>query len=166
MWEIAAKQDLGAAPDPTWPEPCPLFGAGEPARDRADQWGEHRRGRLRENGLDLAHRQRRRRSRTADGGPATPLNRGGGLGVRLLGGPGFPLRLDRAIPAAWNGVDPVGFIDAAAVSSTIVDVSPVSTNGAIVLIRAKNVDRDALSLGCGAATAEPVMARLPFIVAR
>ena len=44
---------------------------------------------------------------------------------------------------AGTGVDAVGFIGAMAVSSTIVDVSPFSTNGAIVLATAKGVDRDA-----------------------
>lgn len=36
----------------------------------------------------------------------------------------------------------IGFIAAMAVSSTIVDVSPFSTNGALVLANAKGVDRD------------------------
>jgi di/tricarboxylate transporter len=40
------------------------------------------------------------------------------------------------------GVDPIGFIAAMAVSSTIVDVSPFSTNGALVLANAQGVDRD------------------------
>ena len=41
-----------------------------------------------------------------------------------------------------TGVDPIGFIAAMAVSSTIVDVSPFSTNGALVLANAQGVDRD------------------------
>jgi len=41
-----------------------------------------------------------------------------------------------------TGVDAVGFIAAMAVSSTIVDVSPFSTNGALVLANAQGVDRD------------------------
>jgi di/tricarboxylate transporter len=44
---------------------------------------------------------------------------------------------------AGTGVNPVGFIAAMAVSSTIVDVSPFSTNGALVLANApESVDRD------------------------
>ena len=42
-----------------------------------------------------------------------------------------------------GGVSPIGFIAAMAVSSTIVDVSPFSTNGALVLANAQGVDRDA-----------------------
>lgn len=41
-----------------------------------------------------------------------------------------------------TGVDPIGFIAAMAVASTIVDVSPFSTNGALVLANAQGVDRD------------------------
>lgn len=41
-----------------------------------------------------------------------------------------------------SGVGAIGFIAAMAVSSTIVDVSPFSTNGALVLANAKGVDRD------------------------
>ncbi|RZL90986.1 MAG: hypothetical protein EOP73_29000, partial [Variovorax sp.] len=40
------------------------------------------------------------------------------------------------------GVGAIGFIAAMAVSSTIVDVSPFSTNGALVLANARGVDRD------------------------
>jgi di/tricarboxylate transporter len=40
------------------------------------------------------------------------------------------------------GVSPIGFVAALAVSSTIVDVSPFSTNGALVLANAKGVDKD------------------------
>lgn len=43
-----------------------------------------------------------------------------------------------------TGVDAVGFIAAMAVSSTIVDVSPFSTNGALVLANARDTDRTAL----------------------
>jgi di/tricarboxylate transporter len=44
---------------------------------------------------------------------------------------------------AGTGVSPVGFIAAMAVSSTIVDVSPFSTNGALVLANAPaSVDKD------------------------
>ncbi len=41
-----------------------------------------------------------------------------------------------------TGVSPIGFVAALAVSSTIVDVSPFSTNGALVLANAKGVDKD------------------------
>ena len=41
-----------------------------------------------------------------------------------------------------SGVDAIGFIAAMAVASTIVDVSPFSTNGALVLANAQGVDRD------------------------
>ena len=40
------------------------------------------------------------------------------------------------------GVSAIGFIAAMAVSSTIVDVSPFSTNGALVLANARGIDRD------------------------
>lgn len=41
-----------------------------------------------------------------------------------------------------SGVSAIGFIAAMAVSSTIVDVSPFSTNGALVLANAKGIDRN------------------------
>lgn len=49
-----------------------------------------------------------------------------------------------AVPflASGTGVDPIGFIAAMAVASTIVDVSPFSTNGALVLASAQGIDRD------------------------
>lgn len=49
-----------------------------------------------------------------------------------------------AVPFLQGGseVSAIGFIAAMAVSSTIVDVSPFSTNGALVLANAKGVDRD------------------------
>lgn len=49
-----------------------------------------------------------------------------------------------AVPflSAGTGVDPIGFIAAMAVASTIVDVSPFSTNGALVLANAQGIDRD------------------------
>ncbi|WP_410823054.1 SLC13 family permease [Methylobacterium oryzisoli] len=70
---------------------------------------------------------------------------------------------------AGTGVNPVGFIGAMAVSSTIVDVSPFSTNGAIVLATAKGVDRDAFFrklMGYGAlvTVVAPVVVWLLFIV--
>ncbi|WNV88486.1 SLC13 family permease [Umezawaea sp. Da 62-37] len=49
-----------------------------------------------------------------------------------------------AVPfLALGTVGPVGMIAAVAVSATVVDVSPFSTNGALVLANAKDVDRDA-----------------------
>ncbi|MFY9554109.1 MAG: SLC13 family permease [Blastocatellia bacterium] len=48
-----------------------------------------------------------------------------------------------AVPFLLQGhVQPVGVIAAIAVSSTIVDVSPFSTNGALVLANAQGVDKD------------------------
>lgn len=49
-----------------------------------------------------------------------------------------------AVPFLQNGtgVDAIGFIAAMAVASTIVDVSPFSTNGALVLANAQGVDKD------------------------
>ncbi|MBN6036406.1 SLC13 family permease [Amycolatopsis sp. 195334CR] len=48
-----------------------------------------------------------------------------------------------AVPFLAQGtVGPIGMIAALAVAATVVDVSPFSTNGALVLANAKNVDRD------------------------
>ena len=48
-----------------------------------------------------------------------------------------------AVPFLLQGhVQPVGVVAAIAVSSTIVDVSPFSTNGALVVASAQDVDRD------------------------
>lgn len=63
----------------------------------------------------------------------------------------------------------IGFIAAMAVSSTIVDVSPFSTNGALVLANAKGVDRDRffrqLMVYGGAVTLiAPVVVWLLFVV--
>ena len=68
-----------------------------------------------------------------------------------------------------TGVDPIGFIAAMAVSSTIVDVSPFSTNGALVLANAQGVDRDVflrqLMIYGGIVTVvAPVVVWLLFIV--
>jgi hypothetical protein len=50
----------------------------------------------------------------------------------------------QAVPLLLDGgVGAVGRTAALAVASTVVDVSPFSTNGAIVLANAGNVDRDA-----------------------
>jgi di/tricarboxylate transporter len=48
-----------------------------------------------------------------------------------------------AVPFLMQGsIGPVGMVTALAVAATVVDVSPFSTNGAIVLANAKGVDRD------------------------
>ncbi|MER7396789.1 SLC13 family permease [Streptomyces sp. NPDC000151] len=48
-----------------------------------------------------------------------------------------------AVPfLAQGSIGAVGMVAALAVSATVVDVSPFSTNGALVLANAKNVDRD------------------------
>jgi len=70
---------------------------------------------------------------------------------------------------AGTGVSPIGFIAAMAVSSTIVDVSPFSTNGALVLANAQGVDRDLffrrlLAYGALVTVAAPVVVWLAFIV--
>jgi di/tricarboxylate transporter len=50
-----------------------------------------------------------------------------------------------AVPFLMMGdVGAIGFVAALAVASTVVDVSPFSTNGALVLANAKNVDADVL----------------------
>ncbi|MFB8829709.1 hypothetical protein ACE0DR_11115 [Azotobacter sp. CWF10] len=68
-----------------------------------------------------------------------------------------------------TGVSAVGFIAAVAVSSTIVDVSPFSTNGALVLANAQGVNRDTffrqLLVYCAAVTLiAPVVVWLLFVV--
>ncbi|HEX6016347.1 MAG TPA: SLC13 family permease [Geminicoccaceae bacterium] len=68
-----------------------------------------------------------------------------------------------------NAVGAIGFIAAMAVSSTIVDVSPFSTNGALVLANAQGVDRDAffrklLAYGAIVTIVAPVVVWLLFIV--
>ena len=68
-----------------------------------------------------------------------------------------------------NGVSAIGFIAAMAVSSTIVDVSPFSTNGALVLANAKGVDRDVffrqlLVYGAIVTVVAPVVVWLLFVV--
>ncbi|ONI80802.1 hypothetical protein ALI22I_42590 [Saccharothrix sp. ALI-22-I] len=48
-----------------------------------------------------------------------------------------------AVPfLAQGSIGPIGMIAALAVASTVVDVSPFSTNGALVLANARDVDRD------------------------
>ncbi|MDF3604919.1 SLC13 family permease [Paracoccus sp. DMF-8] len=68
-----------------------------------------------------------------------------------------------------SGVSAIGFIAGMAVASTIVDVSPFSTNGALVLANSQGVDRDAFFrklLGYGALVTivAPVILWLIFIV--
>ncbi|MFL5335792.1 MAG: SLC13 family permease [Geminicoccaceae bacterium] len=68
-----------------------------------------------------------------------------------------------------NAVGAIGFIAAMAVSSTIVDVSPFSTNGALVLASAQGVDRDAffrklLVYGAIVTVVAPAVVWLLFVV--
>jgi len=68
-----------------------------------------------------------------------------------------------------SGVGAIGFIAAMAVSSTIVDVSPFSTNGALVLANAKGVDRDVffrqlMVYGAIVTLVAPVVVWLLFVV--
>ena len=68
-----------------------------------------------------------------------------------------------------SGVSAIGFIAAMAVASTIVDVSPFSTNGALVLANAQGVDRDAFFrklLGYGALVTivAPIVVWFLFVV--
>ena len=60
-------------------------------------------------------------------------------------------------------------IAALAVSATMVDVSPFSTNGALVLANAKNVDREwffkqLLTYGAIVVAVAPLVAWLVFVV--
>ncbi|WCM94207.1 hypothetical protein M5C99_05615 [Acidovorax sp. NCPPB 2350] len=68
-----------------------------------------------------------------------------------------------------GGVGAVGFIAAMAVSSTIVDVSPFSTNGALVLANARGIDRDVffrqlMVYGAAVTLIAPVAVWLLFVV--
>ena len=70
---------------------------------------------------------------------------------------------------AGTGVSAIGFIAAMAVASTIVDVSPFSTNGALVLANAQGIDREVFFrrlLGYGALVTviAPIVLWLIFIV--
>ncbi|GKS83549.1 membrane protein [Acidovorax sp. SUPP1855] len=67
------------------------------------------------------------------------------------------------------GVGAVGFIAAMAVSSTIVDVSPFSTNGALVLANARGVNREVffrqlMVYGAAVTLIAPVVVWLLFVV--
>jgi di/tricarboxylate transporter len=70
---------------------------------------------------------------------------------------------------AGTGVSPIGFIAAMAVSSTIVDVSPFSTNGALVLANAQGVDREAffrklMAYGAIVTVVAPIVVWALFVV--
>jgi di/tricarboxylate transporter len=75
-----------------------------------------------------------------------------------------------AVPFLMQGeVGVVGTVAALAVSSTMVDVSPYSTNGALVLANAKDVDQDAfyrqlLVYGAVIVAVVPVLAWLALVV--
>ena len=68
-----------------------------------------------------------------------------------------------------TGVSAVGFVAAMAVASTIVDVSPFSTNGALVLANARGVDREVffrklMIYGAGVTLIMPVVVWFLFVV--
>jgi di/tricarboxylate transporter len=68
-----------------------------------------------------------------------------------------------------SGVGAVGFVAALAVSSTIVDVSPFSTNGALVLANAQGIDknkffRQLLAYAAAVTVIAPVILWLVFVV--
>ena len=70
---------------------------------------------------------------------------------------------------AGTGVGAIGFIAGMAVASTIVDVSPFSTNGALVLANARGIDRQAffrqlLTYGALVTLIAPVILWLIFVV--
>lgn len=70
---------------------------------------------------------------------------------------------------AGTGVSAIGFIAAMAVASTIVDVSPFSTNGALVLANAQGIDRQVFFrrlLGYGAiiTVLAPIVVWMLFVV--
>jgi di/tricarboxylate transporter len=75
-----------------------------------------------------------------------------------------------AVPFLLAGdVGAVGFVAALSIASTVVDVSPFSTNGALVLANARNVDREAffrklLAYGAVITLVAPLVVWLPFVV--
>ena len=75
-----------------------------------------------------------------------------------------------AVPFLQSGdIGAVGVVVALSVSSTIVDVSPLSTNGALVLANAPDVDRDhfykqILSHAAIVVAVGPLLARLVLVV--
>jgi Na+/H+ antiporter NhaD/arsenite permease-like protein len=75
-----------------------------------------------------------------------------------------------AVPFLQEGaVSAIGVVTAVAISTTVVDASPLSTNGALVLANAKNVDRDVLfrhllAYGAVVAVVAPPLAWFVFVV--
>jgi di/tricarboxylate transporter len=75
-----------------------------------------------------------------------------------------------AVPFLLEGsVGAIGMVAALAVASTVVDVSPFSTNGALVVANAQNVDRDVLFrrlliYGAVVTVAAPLLLWLAFVV--
>jgi hypothetical protein len=75
-----------------------------------------------------------------------------------------------AVPFLMAGdIGAVGVVVALSVASTIVDVSPFSTNGALVLANAQDVDRDRfykqiLSYAAIVVAVGPLLAWLVFVV--
>ena len=75
-----------------------------------------------------------------------------------------------AVPFLQEGaVGAIGVVTAVAISTTVVDASPLSTNGALVLANAKNVDRDVLfrhllAYGAIVAVVAPPLAWFVFVV--
>ncbi|GAA2428037.1 SLC13 family permease [Actinomadura vinacea] len=75
-----------------------------------------------------------------------------------------------AVPFLMQGsIGAIGMVAALAVSATVVDVSPFSTNGAIVMANAKDVDRDAfyrrlLAYGAVVVAAVPLIVWFVFVV--
>ncbi len=75
-----------------------------------------------------------------------------------------------AVPFLQEGaVGAVGVVTAVAISTTVVDASPLSTNGALVLANARNVDKDVLfrhllAYGAAVAVVAPPLAWLVFVV--
>ena len=75
-----------------------------------------------------------------------------------------------AVPFLQEGaVGAIGVVTAVAISTTVVDASPLSTNGALVLANARNVDRDVLfrhllAYGAVVAVVAAPLAWLVFVV--
>jgi di/tricarboxylate transporter len=75
-----------------------------------------------------------------------------------------------AVPFLLAGdVGAIGFVAALSIASTVVDVSPFSTNGALVVANAQNVDRDAffkrlLAYGAVITLVAPLVVWLPLVV--
>jgi Na+/H+ antiporter NhaD/arsenite permease-like protein len=75
-----------------------------------------------------------------------------------------------AVPFLQEGaVGAIGVVTAVAISTTVVDASPLSTNGALVLANARNVDRDVLfrhllAYGAVVAVVAAPLAWLIFVV--